>query len=787
MGSLGTDLPPEFDLLSYRPQPWSPQDCIAIGKVFTEALSSNWMSDLMRASFADLSAADRADLLVESSPLDLLVLGDDNVLRPFAETARLVARPEAFVRLDQPSNDRLVKMVQDRARRLKRVGLRPASLRAASNNWVISGAHTASGLPLLANDPHLDSSAPCIWYLAHLTAPNLRVAGVTIPGLPNILIGHNDYCAWGFTNLGGDEQDLYKETFSPSDAVLYLTPGGWQRANLREEQVLAKEQSGQTTVHQLTVVTTNNGPIVFDDGHYKYALRWTAFDTDAAELVAMYRLNRASELDQLRAALAAYKGPSMNCVWATHAGDIGYQVVGKIPQRQDDDGTLPYDGATEQGAWIGYIPFEKLPSVINPDSGVVVTANNRVVGRSYPFFITYGWAEPYRARRIWNLIKEGKPIDGEYMARIQLDTYAYGEAIFAGEVVKAASSHPDNDQWQEILSLLGEWDGRVTRQSRQMPIALGMREAFARTILENKLGPDRTNGYWWWPNRECFIDHVLATRPRHWLPPAFASWEDLFLASYQAAITNLEQNNGPDRNQWTWDRTSTPLNFPHPLAQPGNVFYIDPLGRHTGDDDSATVNRGELVSMRLVASLDNWDVTRQGLTLGQSGNPKSPHWKDQLNNWAQGATEIFPFTHQAVAKSTNIDQILVAKDFSKGNTRRQHMGVGAAFGKVLSSVQSSGDASSAQGASDFLELTLKDLKLSQIQQIANRVGAGGALNLLSGLDPNMSLGDIRVKDIAGMLGSGAAPGVPSIVVTAKEAPGVLAALMGERWFQLDPC
>jgi penicillin amidase len=732
-------LPLEFRLLNFRPQPWRPEDGIAVGKVLAESLSSHWMADLMRASFADLPPAIRTALLMNNSPLDLLIVGNDDVPLTLAESARLSVSPPS-IRLDAQSNNLLLEMMLSRERSLKRIGMKPAGLKSASNNWVVSGKLTGSGKPLLANDPHLDASVPCLWYLAHLSAPGLRVAGATIPGLPNVLIGHNDYCAWGFTNLGGDEQDLYRESFAPGDPLHYRTPEGWATATLRNEQIAVKETSGQMGSRQLPVLTTRHGPIVFDDGKFLYALRWTAFDRDATELVCIHRINRAANSGEIHDALATYGGPSMNCVWANRDGDIGYHLVGRIPERRDDDGSAPYDGATDQGAWSGYVPFDELPNVTNPKSGIIVTANNRVVGESYPHFITHGWDGPYRARRIWNLLHDAKGLDPAHMTAIQLDTYSYGEVIFAEELVKTAGAHTGTPEWQELLDLFKDWDGHASADSRAMPLASAMRLAFSRAVIEDKLGPDRTKGYWWWPNRENFIDYVLRERPNTWLPKAFANWDDLFLSSYRSAVAELEKKAGPDRTLWTWARTSDPMRFEHPLALSDRTFLIDPIPRRTGGSENPTVNRGEWVSMRMVTSPGDWDETRQGLTLGQSGDPSSPHWRDQLPYWSQGNAEIFPFTQDAIAERTKIVQALVADVSGNSKQGRPDMGVASAFGKVLGEVH---------GGGDIGERALKDVKLSEARRLLNVVGADGALDFLAGVDSNTPIGNIKLKDIPG--------------------------------------
>jgi penicillin amidase len=361
-------LPVEFRILKYKPRPWKPADSLVLGYLMHESLTSSWQTDVMRAAFADLPAEQLRVLFPEFTPLDTPVVGSDkaaatqSAAKKVANTVRV--SPELLALAQQ---DELLKQ-----RSLERVGMDAEAL-AASNNWVVSGKKTASGKPLLANDPHLALSVPPIWYLIHLSAPGVRVAGVTIPGLHAVIIGHNERIAWGFTNIGPDVQDLYREKFDTANPRRYATPAGWKEAELRTEEIKVRKSPAdpatEIVAHEVTV--TRHGPIVLERNGERYALRWTVFDTFARSSLSFHRLNRARNWNEFCTAISTYTGAPQNHVYADVDGHIGYYGARYIPLRKSGDGSVPYDGATDDGEWTGYIPFEKLPHVIDPASGYI--------------------------------------------------------------------------------------------------------------------------------------------------------------------------------------------------------------------------------------------------------------------------------------------------------------------------------------------------------------------------------------------------------------------------------
>ncbi|HZI18489.1 MAG TPA: penicillin acylase family protein [Pyrinomonadaceae bacterium] len=644
--------PPEFKILGFRPRPWAPADSVVVGKNFAEALSSSWPTDLARAAFASLPKEKRDALFPVVSPLDVLVVGTDAPVKkssaPTTGAGTTIEVAEAAEAL------RALAEIEAASRRsFERVGLYAEDL-AASNNWVVSGRRTYSGKPLLANDPHLSASAPSIWYLVHLSAPGLRVAGVTSPGAPGVLIGHNERIAWGVTNLGPDVQDLYRETFDPENPRRYRTPQGWREAELRREEIKVRKGFNSTETETVThdVTVTRHGPVVFERGGARYSLKWTALDPEVVDFEGFHFINRARDWKTFRDALRRYKGPTQNFVYADVDGHIGYYGAGLIPVRRGADGSTPHDGATDASEWVGFIPFDELPHVFDPPSGIIVTANSRVVGTSYRHHLTHVWASPTRARRIYDLLGSKKKMTAEDFRAVLGDAYTISGRTFVREVSRVAREarlEERNPKWRDTLALFDAWDGVLKPEARAPRLALEMRAQFQQKILAAAVGGELAREYRW-PNGVTFFDRLVAERPREWLPEGTASFADLFDAIHREARASLARKFGEDESKWTWG-AEFPVRFPHPLAAVpllGDQFKIEPFPQTGSVGIFATPNVGPTVSMRMIADLADWDRTQQGITLGQSGLPQSPHWKDQLEDWRNVTPRTLPFTQKAV-------------------------------------------------------------------------------------------------------------------------------------------
>jgi penicillin amidase len=372
-------LPLEFTLLKYKPEPWQPTDSLVIAGYMYQTLTDTWERELDRAKVEERVGADRSkDLFAVDAPMDHFVVGDPDVPNDGSQASRVdpddedddddmptdtilkaavpgaggVRTPETFADVTSalwPSIEGYLEETQSEIRQ----GL-------GSNNWVVSGAHTATGKPLLANDTHLELSIPPIWYEMHLTAPGYNAKGFTLPGAPLIVIGHNDRIAWGFTNNGADVQDLYIETFNPAAPDDYRVNGAWVKAQVFDETIHVK---GQPDEH-LKVVVTRHGPVVHREADKVYALRWTALEPGG--LGSTYNwLSTANNWREFREIMKRVWGPGQNAVYADVDGNIGYVMAARVPIRKKGHGEIPVPGDTDAYDWTGYIPFEQLPQALN--------------------------------------------------------------------------------------------------------------------------------------------------------------------------------------------------------------------------------------------------------------------------------------------------------------------------------------------------------------------------------------------------------------------------------------
>jgi penicillin amidase len=286
---------------------------------------------------------------------------------------------------------------------------------------------------------------------------------------------------------------------------------------------------------------------------------------------------------------------------------------------------------------------------------LIVTANSRVVGRSYPHHLTHEWADPYRSRRIYDLLSRERKLTEEVFRTVQGDTYSIGGALFAREAAKllraTETKAPLDEKLRASLALLENWDGRVQADAQAVPLVSEMRTAFRRRVLTAALGAERARGFRW-PSSDLFFNRVVTEHPAEWLPKEFKDYGELMRACVKDAQEALAKRTGANETPWTWGRYA-PARFQHPLAIVpfvGLQFTIAPVPVNgSGFSAGATVNVGASVSMRLIANLSDWDQTRQGITLGQSGDPQSPHWNDQLADWRAAAPRVLPFS----AKATN--------------------------------------------------------------------------------------------------------------------------------------
>ncbi len=546
-----------------------------------------------------------------------------------------------------------------------------------SNNWVVDGSRTATGKPLLANDPHLTVAMPSVWFEVHLSCPEYEASGVALPFSPGVVIGHTAHHAWGFTNVTGDVQDLYLERLN-DDGTHALHDGEWEPLTVHHELI---EVRGTDQPVALDVRESRHGPILDSyvlgienpqviEGGIKetYALRWVGSER-ALRPSTLVRMAQAASFDEFRDSVRDWDCPGQNMVYADVDGTIGYQCSGLYPVRRKGDGTIPVPGWTSEHEWDGWIPFEELPWSVNPRSGYLVTANNRIHDESYPHLIGKDFLPPFRAQRIVEMLTAERTHSLETFARMHMDTVS----IPAGDIVPLLLEvEPQSDRQKEALVLLEEWDCDLAADSVPAAIYQVWSKHIARETLLPKLGEELFDHYYGrreWTNAFQFqvLPNILANPTAEWFGENGRAARDQALRhALDAAMDELTESLSDDPDTWRWGSLHT-VTFAHPLAMVPDLAEMFTGGIvGTGGDEQTVLQgafepgegyaAGVVPSWRQIVDLADIDASVGMHTTGQSGNPASPHWNDMVGAWAAGEYHPLPFTRPAVeaAASTSL-------------------------------------------------------------------------------------------------------------------------------------
>jgi penicillin amidase len=645
----GGPRPLELQLLRVRPEPWRAIDTLAWAQVMAWGLSVNWDSELLNAALvARLGPARAARLMGEYPRENPLVV-------PGAEWEALLARVEAELRAAEP-------------------WLPLAGLRGMSNNWVIDGAKSSTGKPLLANDPHLAPQMPSIWYENHLVCPELEASGVSMPGAPGVVIGHNAEIAWGFTAAVPDTQDLYFEEFDAADRTRYRFRGEWERATVVREEIRVR---GERAPRAVEIVVTRHGPVINKLSRNAdspsvpaIALQWIGREPNMISR-AFLRLNRARNWDEFRAALGDFHSPAMNVVYADRAGNIGYQLAGRVPVRARGLGLVPSPGASGEHEWIGRIPDEELPYSYNPPQHYLVSANNRIVGPEYPHYLGAETMNGHRARRITELLNASERLSAEDFARMQVDQDCTPARAFCALVARLSTEIAARGELARLrdaadfaLRALATWDGTLDKDSVPGALYELLQYFAARRLFEPWLGEwtDHYLGVGFHPilnpvilarlDRSSLVAFaILDGDEREWFkePGGRAIDRATILARALAdALRYLQTAVGLDSANWKWGNIH-PASFHHPLGARPPLDRIFNRGPYPYGGDTNTVWQAAFVprlpiqaeggftaSWRQILDCGDWDSSRGVHAPGQSGHPASPHYDDLLPLWLAG-------------------------------------------------------------------------------------------------------------------------------------------------------
>ncbi len=681
-------LPIEFHLLRYQPSAWSPQDTLVLNLWMGKTLSTSWKVDLMRELiYKKLDPKLTQELLVEFSADDLLLVGQDEfkpelelthsprpktISRSFWRSNLLSAKELATLLADsEPSASQpLLTRSPGNLSRWDGENFEYFSLRlpherdfggelaaVGSNNWVLGGSRTVGGKPLLANDPHLSHAVPSIWYMTHLRVPGaLNVTGVAIAGAPGVILGHNENIAWGATNLAPDVQDLYVEIVDPQNPNRYRVKNSWQEMEIREEVIPVKGQKPEL----LRVRSTRHGPVIRELEGRVLSLRWTLLEQNVF-FPFPTKVNSARNWEEFVSALEQYRGPAQNFVYADHQGNIGFLNAGLIPVRSNGDGSIPVPGDSDAYEWVGTVPYAELPRLFNPPSGIIITANNRIVGKSYPHFLTHNWFSPHRARRIHELLESRPKHDAPSMLAIQTDVRSSIHEIISKEILEAiawskSSERPSNKatSWAEIENQLKGYEYETKIDSVGASICEEFRTTFLEEVLREKLGED-WKVYLEWLSRSTFIENLLKSRNPAFLPKQFSSYESFILACLQKCEQRLKDRFKSNQPQlWRWGNY-LPIEFKHPLARFWPLTRLLNTGPYPQPGAPLTIKQTSAnvgVSMRMVVDFSDLDQSLNNITLGQSGQVFNPHYRDQFEYWLKGQSYPMLFSTSKIKQQT---------------------------------------------------------------------------------------------------------------------------------------
>jgi len=694
----GRRRPIELQILGITPTPWTPEDSLAVGRLLAWRLAENHQAELVRGAVAAKLGETAARELAGRYPADgPTILGAVAVpqapAKPPTPTSRGAASPTRGAR---PTEARPVRRSASREGGRAEASwpsglewLRPGVKRGNSNSWVVAGRKTKSGRAILANDPHLPIEFPSVWYELHLVAAGLDVTGVTIPGVPFVVLGHNARVGWGITNTGADVQDLFLERVDVAKKRA-LHRGEWVPVEITPSDIPIR---GHAQPYRFEVWKTRNGPIFADvdldwdappswlspegrpsDERRAYSIRW---DAGGDLAVSFEALNRSADWASFTAAIELFAVPSSNLVYADVDGNIGYAMSGRLPVRTGGDGSMPTDGASGIGDWNDTVPVSSLPRAINPAAGFISSANNEV-DRGFRSLITRDWAAPFRATRLRERLSQPESVDLDAMLLLQNDRRSLAaDAVLGGidDAMAAARGRPVDASAVAVLNLLAQWD-RVVDARPVVSLYEAFEDALWRRTFVDEMDEPLFRAFYEWAGAERFagLHVVIGDRQSRWFDDITTvesreSRDEIMLLAARDAEERLQNDYGGN-NQRAWDRLHA-AHFDHPLgsfAFPLAWFFN--RGPVPIAGDGTTVMRiswnrlkpfaaWEYPSWRQLLHAGQWDESRVSMPSGQSGHPLSPHYFDQNEIWREGRYRLQPFSRSAVQAASRHRLLLV--------------------------------------------------------------------------------------------------------------------------------
>lgn len=614
-------LPVEFSLAGYEPYMWSPIDSLTIGKYMAYDLGGHYKGQAFRYYMAQHVSEKKLLELFPTYPED-----GATVLQAMKENPIDISKSIATAPFPNEFN--------------------------GSNNWVVSGEKSESGMPILSDDPHLALATPSIWYETHLQNDEVNVSGVIFAGVPGIILGRNEHIAWGVTNVGPDVQDLYIEKRNPDNPNQFEYMGEWEDATIIEETIEVKD--GEAIPYQVQV--TRHGPIISEFTHdhkeeTALALRWTALNP-STELEAVLMFNKAKNWDEFKEALTYFHTPAQNFVFAATDGTIAYRANGLIPIRKKGDSSVPVPGWTDEYEWEGYIPWDELPSIVNPEEGFISTANNKIVTDDYPYHITDTWAQPYRQQRIRDVLTSKNVLTVDDMLQLQFDQHNLQAEEFVPIFLDVLTKNVDQlrEIDKSVMEEFEDWDFVDRLEDGEPLVFHKWMEEFTNVLFEESIPKEIDKLF---EGRSQIVDQMIrdATKGDEgiWLSEA-GGLEQVTLESFKRAVDFAVEKQGDNPHKWAWGEFhKVPFNHPLSAISPLNYLFNNneavPMGGSGITVAAASFNKNSGgithgAAWRSVIDLGNMDESYNVVGPGQSGHVLSPFYHDQISDWTTGGYHL---------------------------------------------------------------------------------------------------------------------------------------------------
>ena len=670
------NLPIEFRVLNYKPKPWKPIDSIILFKQIAEVTDTSWQLDLIRQEVFQKIPFDKAQVLFEQNfPGNPVINYDAKKYLVFDQYS--LKKPTLIQRWkDLKENVALKKIIEVPYFKIKRAIIEAADfLRNGSDRWEGfnwgSNCWVISKKAILANDPHMELANPSFWYPIHLVSKkdNINFLGLSIPGIPGILIGHNGKVAWGITSLSADVQDVFIGEFKDKNSLLYKAGNQWEKAKVIKSKIKVKNKR-KPYIHK--TIVTSCGPILDRNNKNAIALKWNINDKHKTDSVSsIWNLSTANNWNEFRNAIKQYNGSTLSFHYADIDGNIGYQAAGIIPNRPNDNGSLPISGFTCSEHWKGTIPFEELPHAYNPAVGYIISANNKVVNHDFKYNLGNNFLSPFRAVRVSSLLSENKNLGLKTNKEIQKDNYSWVANYLTIQILEAYyKTKMNNKDLLPAIQLLNKWDFKLNPDNPQALIFEKTYENLFKRVLVNKLGDRLTKDYLKeWRAGSLALIKILINEDKFWLPKGIKSYESLLLLSLQDAVKEIKsftKNNDP--STWLWGKYHT-LTFEHPFSKVLPIlspFTNSGPIKVGGDRDTisafGTNNNLKVVwgpSARVVIDLKNPDKAHVQIPLGTSSQLGSRYYRDQTKGWIENEDEPFVYSDDLI--TNNLKSILVMK------------------------------------------------------------------------------------------------------------------------------